>query len=132
MMKVSFYSLYSDKKQILAPPDMCPLRKKLTKLLICIYCGHVQGLNKMAIKAGFGKCDCRPSAPFFQLQHLPFPYTQMSSLTRNAPVKRSSDGEVVIAHASHLRGPGSGHEWVKLVVGSLICSQRFFSVFPLS
>ena len=37
--------------------------------------------------------------------------------------------------ASHLRGPGSGHEWVQLVVGSLLCSERFFSGFsgfPLS
>ena len=44
-------------------------------------------------------------------------------------------GEVVIALASHLRGPGSGHEWVKLVVGSLLCCERFFSGFsgfPLS
>jgi len=38
---------------------------------------------------------------------------------------------VVIALASHLRGPGSGHEWVKLVVGSLLCSERFFSVSPV-
>ena len=45
------------------------------------------------------------------------------------------DGVVVIALASNLRGPGSGHEWVKLVVGSLLCSERFlsgFSGFPLS
>ena len=37
--------------------------------------------------------------------------------------------------SSHLRGPGSGLEWVKLVVGSLLCSERFFSGFsgfPLS
>ena len=42
---------------------------------------------------------------------------------------------VVIALASHLRGPGLGHEWVKLVVGSLLCSERFFfgfSSFPVS
>ena len=42
---------------------------------------------------------------------------------------------MVIALASHLRGPGSGHELVKLVVGSLLCSERFFSGFsgfPLS
>ena len=47
----------------------------------------------------------------------------------------SRDGVVVIALASYLRGPGSGHEWVKLVVGSLLCSERFFSGFsgfPLS
>jgi len=47
---------------------------------------------------------------------------------------RSGD-VVVIALASHLRGLGSGHEWVKLVVGSLLCSKRFFSRFcgfPLS
>ena len=47
----------------------------------------------------------------------------------------SRDGVVVIALASHLRGPGSGHKWVKLVVGSLLCSsERFlsgFSGFPL-
>ena len=36
---------------------------------------------------------------------------------------------MVIAVASNLRGPGSGHEWVKLVVGSLLCSERFFSGF---
>ena len=39
---------------------------------------------------------------------------------------------VVIAIAFHLRnlrGPGSGYEWVKLVVGSLLCSERFFSGF---
>ena len=42
----------------------------------------------------------------------------------------SRDGEVVIALASHLCGPGSGHKWVKLVVGSLLCSsERFFSQF---
>ena len=35
----------------------------------------------------------------------------------------------VIALASHLRGPGSGHEWVRLVVGPLLCSWRFFSGF---
>ena len=42
------------------------------------------------------------------------------------------DSAVVIALASHLCGP---HEWVKLVVSSLICSERFFSgfsSFPLS
>ena len=42
---------------------------------------------------------------------------------------------MVIALASHLRDPGSGHDWVKLVVGSLLCSERFFSgfsSFPLS
>ena len=45
------------------------------------------------------------------------------------------DGVVVIALASHLGGPGSGHEWVKLVVGSLVFSEMFFSGFsgfPLS
>jgi len=45
------------------------------------------------------------------------------------------DGVAVIALASHLRGPGLGHEWVKLVVGSFLCSERFFSrfsSFPLS
>ena len=45
------------------------------------------------------------------------------------------DGIVVFALASHLCGPGSGHEWVKLVVGSLVCSESFFSGFsgfPLS
>ena len=41
----------------------------------------------------------------------------------------SRDDLVVIALASHLRGPGSGHEWVKLVVGSLLCYKRFFSGF---
>ena len=47
----------------------------------------------------------------------------------------SRDGVVMIALASHLRGPGSGHEWVKFFVGSLLCSERFlsaFSGFPLS
>jgi len=47
----------------------------------------------------------------------------------------SRDGVVVIALASHLRGLGSGHEWVKLVGGSLLCPKRFFSGFsgfPLS
>ena len=42
---------------------------------------------------------------------------------------------MVIALASHLRGLGSGHKWVKVVVGSLLCSERFFSGFsgfPLS
>ena len=42
---------------------------------------------------------------------------------------------MVIAVASHLRDPSSGHEWVKLVVGSLLCSEKFisrFSGFPLS
>ena len=45
------------------------------------------------------------------------------------------DGIVVITLVSHLCGPGSGHEWVKLVVDSLLCSERFssrFSGFPLS
>ena len=36
---------------------------------------------------------------------------------------------VVIALASHLRDPGSGHEWAKLVVGSLLCFERFLSWF---
>ena len=41
---------------------------------------------------------------------------------------------MVIALASHLRGPGLGHEWVNFVVGSLLSSARFFagfSGFPL-
>ena len=41
----------------------------------------------------------------------------------------SRDGVVVIALASHLHGPGLGHKWVKWVVGSLLCSERFFSGF---
>jgi len=41
----------------------------------------------------------------------------------------SRDGVVVIALSYHLRGPGSDHEWVKLDVGSLLCSKRFFSGF---
>ena len=44
----------------------------------------------------------------------------------------SRDGIGVIALAFHLHGPGSGHKWVKLVVGSLLFSERFFSGFPLS
>ena len=47
----------------------------------------------------------------------------------------SRDGVRVIALASHLRGPGSGHEWIKLVFVSLLCFERFFSEFsgfPLS
>ena len=50
-------------------------------------------------------------------------------------ISECRDGVVVIALASHLRGPNPGHEWVKLVVGSLLCSERFFSEsfgFPLS
>ena len=42
---------------------------------------------------------------------------------------------MVFALASQLRGPGSTHGWVNLVVGSLFCSERFFSGFsgfPLS
>ena len=42
---------------------------------------------------------------------------------------------VAIALASHLHGSGSGHDWVKFAVGSLLCSERFFfgfSGFPLS
>ena len=31
MIKVSFYSLNSDKKQIPVPPDRCPLRKKINQ-----------------------------------------------------------------------------------------------------
>ena len=48
---------------------------------------------------------------------------------------RDQGWRVVIALASHLRGPGSGHKWVKLVAGSLLCSERFFSGlsgFPFS
>ena len=41
----------------------------------------------------------------------------------------SRDGVVVIALAYHLRGPGSDHKWVKLVVGPLLGSERFFSGF---
>jgi len=55
--------------------------------------------------------------------------------SRDGVKKKSRDGAVVIALVSHLRGLGSGHEWVKLVVGSLLCSKRFFSgfsSFPLS
>ena len=41
---------------------------------------------------------------------------------------------MVLALTSHLRGPKvrfrtCGHECVKLVVGSLLCSERFFSGF---
>ena len=36
----------------------------------------------------------------------------------------SRDGIVVIALASQLPGPGSGHEWVKLVAGSLLTDAR--------
>ena len=46
----------------------------------------------------------------------------------------SRDGVVVIALASHLRGLGSSHDWVKFVVGSSLCSERFvsgFTGFPL-
>ena len=53
----------------------------------------------------------------------------------NLILKVSRDGVVLIALSSHLRIPRSGHEWVKLVVGSLLCSERFFSGFfrfPLS
>jgi len=42
---------------------------------------------------------------------------------------RSRDGIVVIALASHLRGPGLGHEWVNFAVDSLICCARFFAGF---
>jgi len=41
----------------------------------------------------------------------------------------SRDGVVEIALVSHLRDPGSGHEWVKLVVDSILSSERFFSGF---
>ena len=44
----------------------------------------------------------------------------------------SRDGVVVVALVSHLHGPGSGYKWVKLVVSSLLCSERIFSGFPLS
>ena len=47
----------------------------------------------------------------------------------------SRDGFVVIPLASHPRGPGSGNDWVKLVVRSLLFSEKFFSGFsgfPLS
>ena len=44
-------------------------------------------------------------------------------------ISECRDGVVVIALAFHLRGPSSGHEWVKLVVGYLLCSERFFSGF---
>jgi len=50
-------------------------------------------------------------------------------------ISGSRDGVVVIALASSLCGPGLGHDWVKLVVGSLLCFERFFSGFfhfPLS
>ena len=55
------------------------------------------------------------------------PYFQVSKISSNhVLLMGSSDGVVVITLASHLRGPGSGHEWIKLVVGSLLCSERFF------
>ena len=51
----------------------------------------------------------------------------------------SRDGAVVRALASHQCVPGSIHRpavmWVEFVVGSLLCSKRFFSGysgFPLS
>ena len=51
----------------------------------------------------------------------------------------SRDGAVVRALASHQCGPGDSrsrrHMWVEFVVGSLLCSERFFSGysgFPLS
>ena len=47
----------------------------------------------------------------------------------------SRDGVVVIALASHLGGPGSGHKWVNLVACSILCSGRFpsgLSGFPVS
>ena len=58
-------------------------------------------------------------------------------LCSNTLNERSGVGIVVIALAYHLGGPSStgGHELVKLVVGSLLCSERFFSGFsgfPLS
>ena len=53
--------------------------------------------------------------------------------------ERSRDGLVVIALAPHQCGRvrfwTCGHMWVKFVVGSLLCSERFcygFSGFPLS
>ena len=42
---------------------------------------------------------------------------------------------VVIALASHLRGPGLGHEWVKLVVGCwffTLLQEVFLRVFRFS
>ena len=46
------------------------------------------------------------------------------SLVKKLKLKKltlgSRDGVVMIKLASH---PGSGHEWVKLVVGSLLCSE---------
>ena len=63
--------------------------------------------------------------------------TNMEEEVENCQVVKEGmenrDGVVVMALASHLRGPCSGHEWVKLVVGSLLCSKRFLSgflVFP--
>ena len=47
---------------------------------------------------------------------------------------QSKGGIVVRALASHQCGP-CGHQWVEFVVGSLLCSERFFSRysgFPLS
>ena len=42
------------------------------------------------------------------------------------------NGIVMIALAFHLHGPGSGHEWVKLVFGSLLCSEVFLRVLLFS
>ena len=44
----------------------------------------------------------------------------------------SRDGKVVIALASHLRGPGLGHKWVNFVVGSLLSSEIFRRVLRFS
>ena len=51
--------------------------------------------------------------------------TQKTSAMHVGHIMGKRDGIVVTALVSHLCGPGSGHEWVKLVVDSLLCSEGF-------
>ena len=72
---------------------------------------------------------CKLTGYFERKKNIPFVKHHFRQAARRGA------GVVVITLASHLRGPGSGHEWVKLFVGSLLCSESFLSAFsgsPLS
>ena len=91
MIKLSFYSLYSDKKEIPVPPDRRPLQKKNQPNCWSAFIVDMsRDWTKLQCKSTFVSVTEGLLRLFFHFQHLSFPYIKMYWLTRNAPVKPCS------------------------------------------
>ena len=77
MIKVSLYSLYSDKKEIPVPPDSCPLRKNQSNCWSPFVVDMSMEWTKLQCKPTLMSVTKALSSPSFQLRHLPFPDIQM-------------------------------------------------------